>query len=487
MQCHTTNSLTVRFTPVDKSSISMAALTVADIAELLNSFNQDGNGEDVYSNDKALYGFVPENRYMLIPSAIHDMFDVAGDSTGVGCGLPALDFDDLQDKNAIADILGVDQTAYKDAHPYFRAVPDVETTKMLVMNYLHLTDGGMSEIDAFVIAASRVRSVQLGFYQPQELQANLIFNETTVVDDAHAIYGDLNQCANIAELLAGFGPVLQTVFAHMANENYGHRFVVKMLDAFWFLVFFFFFTRGHHAKDDFMELAVKILTANFEGALELPREIDLITILHTFSHPFGVRCLAVYSFHLAIWGKLGQALLLRFTSSPNGTAVITTTAAAVNALATEAWYGKFKEAFGEQIDFALAAAKKINQARFSYHQAARLWGVTVESTITIAKKTYPIDEVKSMVAPVATAAEGFLSAMRAAKQTQKIQSFSFENAKAMQKMAKMNPLAALKVRELILLSLTLITEAETVEEAADAVFPVLKDTKNDDEENKSRK
>jgi hypothetical protein len=185
--------------------------------------------------------------------------------------------------------------------------------------------------------------------------------------------------------------------------------------------------------------------------------------------------------HFAIHGKMANSALIRLSAAPNGIAVITTTAAAIRSLESESWYGRFKEAFGGQIDRLNAFEKQILENKFKFHQSHRLYGETPMLTLTYGEETITIDEARESGKMMASIGQGFVQAMSRAVDSGAIQGFAFSNSKAMEKHAQANPLMTLRISALILNSLESISEAQSADEILAAAIPKLKNAASSDD------
>jgi hypothetical protein len=447
-----------------------AAQGVSDVASYA-SFFQGANGEDVYSNTKALYGYMPASKFFYLTSgAIAAIDDVA-----VIPNLPRPNIVDLGKKDSVSASLGTTGDIYRNEKPYIPFDAHFEMIKLMLVNFLVLRAAQVNAANAFVIAAFRARWFNLGCFITDATVRNSIFVETVQLTDAHATYGAYNAAVDMNDLIAINRVAAGEFFSEFNSTTHGSKWIIKTAEAMWAIVEYNFRTRGHHFKPEFKAMDEKILKSNFEGNFDWPAGIDYDSVFHTAIHPFGVVALPIMARHFAIHGKLGNAILIRFNAAPNGVAVITTTMAAVNAMRSETWFKAFSTSYKDQLELLSAFCDAIIDNKFQFHLAASVYGTTRTGTATVGGKVYTVDEMITRATAMAGLAQGFISGLQEVKDAKIIPEFSLENAKALMKHSASNPLVSLKMKILVSRTLELIQESDTMKALTANTLPMLED------------
>jgi hypothetical protein len=452
----------------------LAGLDAAGLRNTLRALNQDTNGDHVYSNDRALYGYIAQNKRLILPQEVVALLHAKLITSRVS----ELSLSDIGSRSHVADMIG--DSAYIKDSPYLivdNLDPMLEM-KTLYINYLQMRSAGLDSPNAFAVSAFRVRWLLLGCLTPKSSTdpnpADAILEEIVAIDATNADYGSIIAARTPGAIGAIDSSAITTYFAEFHSTVHGSKWVVSQAEAVWATVEYMFRTRGHHFKDQYVGLICRIMKGNFMGKWQWPATVSMENVFHTAIHPFGIKALPILTSNFAIHGKLGCALTSRLGSSPAGTAAITTTAAALKALRTEPWYNLFAQNYVKEIDRIETFANTINNDKFSYHQAARLYGRTKYHTLSYNAEIYTISEAKSTVTAVAAVAQGFINAMDKQVKAKTIQGFTFENARSLERYAAVNPLQSLKIAILIENTLQFLLEEKDAGNLRTLVFPIEK-------------
>lgn len=439
---------------------------------------ENTNGVTVYSNDRAQYGYISTDKFLVVTT---DTVRKAYEHWS-GPRAPKVDLNVLGKAYGITSYVGLNSTAYQASCDYLVETSGFEIVKLAALNYYFLTnsrDEMRSEVAGFV-SCLRARWIALGALytnDPNTLSdPEKLFNETIVVEPNPA--GDVLQrmaaCTNQRELFTAMGAKAVPFVTALRSEEYGLKRATMDAEVFWSISEYLFRTRGHHYKEENEALIAKIYSAHHEAALNLDYTFPYADVFHTAIHPFGVKALAVMAAHFAAHSKLGQAVLLRFNAAPNGLAVITTSKAALDALATEVWYADFKAMYREAIELVEVMGNYIVDNKYAFHMSARLYGLQSVTNIAVNGKSYTLDEAKAKAGIVATVAQGFINALNNQKRNNSITSYTFENAKCLEKHAAVNPLMSARISLLIALSVSLVAESKSMLPATTSIFPLDK-------------
>lgn len=442
---------------------------------------QDTNGSAVYSNEKALFGYLATDLHLILPADI--VTDICKQQAQTDVPKKRITLETLGKATGLEHYLSGDAEKYRKEVGYLPLSDGVKTLKVAAMNYIKLTTAGASgdfkinDQTSIFISLLRARWVSLGclftdksteINDKTRTQSEVIVVKAKPTGD---IYERIAAASSVKEIFTAMGTAATPFSLGCKSETHGMNLAVKLAEAIWCTSEYLFRTRGHHFKDSYVEPIKKVMRAAFEGNLHLPDNAEWNHIFHTAIHPFGVMALPIMAAHFMIHGVVGNALMLRMGAAPNGVAAITTSKAVIDVIATESWYPKFAGNFAEQLTLCSKLAEVIMDDKYSYSLAAGLYGLTRKTTVTIDGKKYSVEAGKGHVAGIATVGQGLINALTAQKANGTIEGFSFENAQALAKMARANPLLAAKVASIVGLSLDLLAQAKTMDEAASMVFP----------------
>jgi uncharacterized protein YqgQ len=458
-----------------------------------SSMIQDQNGANTYSNDKALYGYISADKFMCVT----DKYLTAMAARWASNKVPNMDTEILGQTMAFSDL----KRSHMSTEDYIKEYGYVvygegegealDLFRMEMANYYTLRVAGLLDRDAYLAAALRTRWMALGcLYTESGTKwsgnhspfTELVYLDQLTIrgtgEDVDAFTEALVRISKGDSMTAIASALPEESIAndyllHFSDTELGPSWIVESAEAIWAIVEYFFRTRGHHWKGEYAPLAKKIFHSAFEGARELPGNVDFSAIFHTAIHPFGVMMLPVQAFHFALCAKIGNAILLRFDAAPNGLAVITTTAAGLTALKTEAWYSAFEKAMREDIEVVKTLAKAILEDKYAYHMSASLYGTPRSREIDFKGKRITIEEARSLASPVATVVSGFISYLDGEVQAGVIKGFALSNAKSIDKPAMDNPSLAIRVLYLCNIVRDAITDLKDATQATSVVFPAI--------------
>lgn len=444
---------------------------------LLASMIQDTNGDKVFSNNRALCGFIKASEFLMVTRNTHNAatpkVDVTINNARANVDVPNVDLKILGGNNGISNLIGATGDTYRNATTYLYIDDEIELAKIGYMNYLALRTSGLTRQDAYVASALRARWIALGAYYAYVLTPKKLYDEVTIIDpDPTGTDYERIAHATSMDAIYAIQPANASEFIQeaLSNES-GIEWIVGHAEAIWTAVEFIVRVRGHHWKDDYEITYTKFLAAYFQDAHDIPQNLSKVHIFRTAIHPFGLRTLAIMAGHFASHGKVANSALIRFSGAPNGMAICTTCKAALDALKGETWYNQFYIAFKNQVDLLDAVCEKIMSDKYTFHLSHNIYGMVQPISVTINGKNYTIEEMRQVGAAMAPNAQGFIAAMEGAKNSGYINAFSMSNAKCTVKHAANNPLAAARLRALIEFAIDNISVAKSLEEATNAVLP----------------
>lgn len=473
--------------PAAAQPIGLTANEVTDFLATLNIMVQDANGDATYSNDKAMFGYVTQDQYLSIPVTFTD-----GTALGArAAALPNLTLDVIGSKDGITKYLGgtPDGANYRANTLYLYHGNPLTTARISYANYILLKNGGMSPVNAFIAGALRARWIALGCYEitagdhARPYQERIVDDPTEhrrtvngyVQSAIEAVYAARDFAA-----IAALDPVRFAEWSVLSgNDELGLSWVVYNAEIIWGAVEHVVRVRGHHYKDEYLPTYEKFYSATHEGQREFPEELDPAAVFRTSIHPFGLRALPIMAAHFTIHGKMGQAGIVRFSGAPAGVAVITSTAACLKSMASEAWFSRFQEVYGKQYEKVIEYEQAVLNRKFNFHSAARIYGVPIFNVIPIDGANVPLAVAKAEASAMASLAQGYINAMQEAQDNNVIGNFSFSNSKALKKHAGQAPIAAAKIRAIVIKGIEAVSEAKTMEQATDAVFPKTSEKKKE--------
>lgn len=430
----------------------MAAIPNPTLDELMNYLLEDANGGHVYSNEKAMFGYIEQSKYLLVTRDL------------ILAEPPDVNLETAGNASGITQVLGPAGTAFRAANPYLgaRRMTSLQSMKVLAINFDALVASGIETGPAFLAAALRTRWLNLGCLWEDPDTRGTPFDEVTAVGDTHAIYGSIVACRNLADLKADaeFQRIMTIADPVRNHEFYGLQFAVANAETIWCISELLFRIRGHHYKPEYEDLIRRTFRATTSGSVELPDNFAFAPVFHTAIHPFGVRALPTMAWKFMSYSKTGDSLIIRHSGAPNGTAAITTCSAGLRILATESWYTHFENTFKKQIDLIHRFASQILDNKYSYHISASLYGLTRKTTVNNGEKDIQLSEAEQIVASVAPYLQGYVQAMNDISTNAGNLNFSFGNEKVLEKRSAANPIAQIKMQKLVEVIVTTMEKAK---------------------------
>jgi len=441
---------------------------------------QDSNGDNVFSNERALYGYVTSAEYLVVPHAFHQNAGNKVTINGAVKDIPKVTLKEFGGLKNIRPKLASGGNQYRSETAYLYYPDQLLFTKIALMNFKKLIDGGVNEKAAFAVASLRARWCVLGAYNVAKEDGNKPFEEVAVYGDPSTFatgrtpFDNMAVAVTLSDLLGVDIALSRRYMKFVQADDIGAIWVTGISETLWASEEYIVRVRGHHYKDEYAINLLKFCEACFEGDDRIPKDIALAVLFRTSIHAFGLRALPIMAGHFAIWGKLGNAALIRFSGAPNGMAVVTTTAAAIRSMASEPWYGVFEETYKAQLKKLHAFESAVLSNKFGFHQSAGIYGETSASTCEVDGVTYTIEQMKATGGVMAAIGQGFIEAMRAAVESKTISSFAFSKAKSLEKHAGNAPLTTLRIKTLIIYSIESVANSKNVNAAIAAAIPETK-------------
>jgi len=447
-----------------------AAFTQAQL-DAINTLNevmaQDTNGDDVYSNERAMLGYIKEHEKLVV---------VAGNT---GRAPIALNVKELGTQDAINTHLGPGGDAWRAANPYL-PVPrftNVQLIKLAVLNAKPLIEAPAGEAlsveRATLIGLLRARWLLLGCLYPTIRERCTTFNEVLEVAPDSPIW-NVN---TIADLHAINDPTVTAVltFLSTAAGKELARWVTNNAELVWAMSEHLMRSRGHHYKADYDHMIDRMYASSSSGNVPWPANINRCDALRTSIHPFGVKALPVMTYFFAWHGKLGTGMLKRITGASNGYSAATTAYAGIGMVSSEVWFQKWLAMFGDAAAMITAFAKEMLEDRYSFHESASLYGVAPRRSIIVEGKTYTMVDVDTAVNAIAPALQGFIEWSTKQANAGQGAVFAFANAKVLAKRSANNPMMVKRISSLLDALMTHIEDAETSADSINEAFPAIKD------------
>lgn len=447
--------------------MTVPSTRIADAAALMI---QDQNGSAVFSNDKALYGYMDAAKYLVLPHGYLPNF----------VDPPPLNPVTLGADNSVQQFLGRSGDAHRTNHGYTRNahLTDLDVMKITLINYVALRAASCEIRGAFVAASLRGRWIRLGCLYSTIATRCVTYDEIRILPAFTAADTSLEALIMAATSLAALDSITNAYLAEFQNfvsdPHWGTEPCVKWAETIWSISEHMFRVRGHHYKPELEGTITNILKAATEGSVTLDNSFEFADVFHTAIHPFGIKALPVMAYHFICHGKVGNALIMRTSGAPNGVAVITTAAACIRSLTGEAWYSRFAATYRVNVESITKYASEILNHKYQYHLAAGLYGVTPLREMTIDGKRKTLAEIDSEISAIAPFLQAFINACstEASAGGTGAASYSFGNARVLAKRASTNPLLITRVGALIKYTLEVVGSSPDLGTAIRDTFPV---------------
>mmetsp|Transcript_902 Transcript_902/g.1898 ORF Transcript_902/g.1898 Transcript_902/m.1898 type:complete len:504 (+) Transcript_902:123-1634(+) len=450
---------------------------------------QSSNGKDAYDNLKVLMGHIDAKYYMLIPDDTWKSIKEASDFP--------FTISDLSARGEMAKYCQGKNNVYMNAHGFekvkgiegkgdaFDAGRDLAFWRVAAMNYKVLVDNEMDPVEAAYVAMIRAKWLLTGGGKALANDSTNTSCEHVLIDANHAdtCLREIHTATTIDEIIVTLGSDgidLATVFCGTTDSTAdGIEWVTLHYTNIWCAVEHSFRTKGHHYKNTGVEAAFyetgyqRFLDACFKDGFSFPTGVSSFAIFHTAIHPFKLQALPIVATHYTAYCTVAEAAIVRFDGAPNGNAVITTSKAALDALAGETWYSQFVKLYGVQIDLVEKATNAILDNKFAFHNCAGLYGISLKAVVEVDGKELSLSDVKSKTASVASACQGLILALAELHRNKRINGFALSRAKSLKKASDANPILSLRICELVLASVENIADSETIADKIEAALPGL--------------
>jgi len=442
--------------------MAQPAPPVLTLEEAIEFNAQDANGDDTYSNEKALFGYINPSEYLVLPTGY------------VPRSMPTDDIKPLGKQNSYLRFVAdhPDQIAHRIAHPYITATPQLIRIKIVLLNYINLRATITSPAEAFYGAQLRSRWLQRGFLYPNLADRKVTYDEVRFANRNIVIENEIDTCAAMQAIKAlATNHALIKEALDIAVTAEGVRLTkhcVKYAETWWSIIEFLMRTKGHHWKELYAEVVMKAYTSVSEGNVDFNQPSFLSTVMRVAPHPFGLKALVWGTYNSIAYGKIGNGLILRLSGAPNGFAAITTAAAGLAMIRSEQWYKKFEAIYSDNIRLVEAMALQMMDDKYAYHLSASLYGTAPKRTININGADIDMARADMAVTAIAGVIQGFIIWSRGKNDGKMV--FSFGNAKSLEKRCQVNPTMVQKMIQLLDYSMEAIEDSASIEDAANGVF-----------------
>lgn len=444
---------------------------------------QDANGSAIYNAEKALVGYVEGNKFLILPKEFHEK--------AVAAKWDPISLVSLGEIGAIDKYTGPSGEDYRKENKYFTMNKDYTVAvecdlmfwKIATMNYMFLSNTEMNKETRFVASMLRARYCLIGAYHISSNDGLDKYNEVILVDSNTTAVSPnivaIMEANSHDEIMEAMGDHVVDFLGVLNGDKCNSEWIVNHADNIWAAVEHVFRVRSHHFKTgagdnaSYKAMYSKYLKACYEGNFDWPEEVDMFSIFHTAVHPFKIKALPVLTAHMAAHSTIAFAALIRFEGSPCGHARITTTEAAMDTLRGEMWYSSFEKAYKNELELLSAAANEINNNKYSYHMGATLYGVNKLNSIKHKGTDVLLVKIESITSNISAAGQGLIQALASAKESNLINEYSLENAKALSKAGANNPLMTLKIAEVVMKSIEQVTTAKNMSDAISSALPPI--------------
>jgi hypothetical protein len=370
---------------------------------------EDLNGEHSFSNLKAAFGYVESYERLQIPQSVNNKCQVSAQPQSM-----------------------VDLTTN-------------EIMALLKLNFDKLVAGSVSSDKAIRIAILRARWVRTGNLLNGKNERSTPIDEVDIISD--------NECSNVIKKYFNDNGVFKgkadgTI--DVSNDNFAAAFNSVNLGEWnkigplvWGCVAHVFRVRGHHYKDEYLNLYEK----TWKGTtLDFPDNVlTWKDMSRTAIHSFGVKALERSTRFYEENQALTTNLVIRRDAIPCGAALIGTSYATLSQFQSTPWYNNFYDMYSSQIDDLIANYKRVKEAGLSCHISCGLYGVPKVAVSTAAAEA---------LAPILV---GYINGTPSGS--------AIKDQKAMTKYSESNPMMMQIMREWIQLAVERSSKKEDITEA----------------------
>lgn len=270
----------------DDANRAAQAMVAGLDAASLSILMQDTNGDNVFSNDKALYGYVNASEFLVVTKEFDEGAMMNIKVSGVDKDLPKITLKEFGGVNHIKSKLGTSGDQYRSETSYLYYDEPFVFAKLALMNYAKLRNGGCSAKDAFLCASLRARWCILGAYNITKSDGNLPYDEISIIDPAKGkarrnlpkgkdakvaisideLLEDMAATENLKDLFAVDIGTSKEYLGYMNNDEVGAKWVVSRAETLWAAEEYYVRTRGHHFKDEYTDGLEKFMNARIGRA-----------------------------------------------------------------------------------------------------------------------------------------------------------------------------------------------------------------------------
>jgi len=439
-------------------------IPVSALMKYVSIMMEDINGDHIYSNEKAILGYMPTNEHMvLLPGINYD-------------GPPEMNMTTLGKLETVNTNLGPPGDDYRADNPYLvnPMITEITMVKLCLLNMRSLMSGTSPHKieDALLISALRTRWLKLGcLFQSLADRAVQRDEVTYAKADDQIVLSRTEDDLMIADAAA--------YVAHlnfMSSEAGGKimEWATTNAELVWNMTEHLMRSRGHHYKEDFSKMANTMYASSSPGNEAWPTAINMLLALRTAIHPFGIRALPVMAYHFIWHGKIGLGMVKRITGASNGFAAATTAYAGMSMISSEPWYAKYVATYENQIALLQYFAREMLNNRYAFHESASLYGITPIRHIMVNGISNSMADVDLAVSAIAPVLQGFIEWSKEFDKKSVTQTFTFAGAKVLERRAGANPIQVVRLKALLTTTIKLIEDAATSSEAITETFPMMK-------------
>lgn len=440
-------------------------MAAVNLDNILSVIVEGANGNHVYSNERALVGYMPAHEFLRV-------FEIANLKRPTIIDLIAAGA-----QNFVSSNLGPagDQWRAEATNSYAtNNVPSrLDMIKLAILNAVPLITGvpALSVERATLIGLLRARWIKLGCLFEHLAERCVTYDEVVVVQNNDPVVA----AADIAALVAMANAQIIAILAHLqtAAGIAAIAWVTTNAELIWCISEHLMRSRGHHFKEEYTQMIRKMYASSSNDNVEWPNNIEMVDVLRTAIHPFGIRVLPMMAIKFAWHGKVGNGMISRMNGASNGYAAATTAYAGLAMIGSEPWFPIYMKNYENQITLVTTFAKFMLDRRYQFHESAGLYGVPPLRSITIGTVTYTMSDVELAVTTLAPVLQGFIIWSKENDRNLTTATFAFANAKVLEKRASSNPMMAMRMKALLQNAIKVIEDSETSKGAIMETFPLI--------------
>jgi len=349
------------------ANMVVSGLTLSDVqAKLLNALGEV-NGQDAYSSESASMGRLSVNEYLVLPT---------------GYVPPEVKDSDVGSKEVAGEFL----------------------IKDLADIYALNKAAAPAGEDAIKFGIARVEAVKRGWVS-RPAQREIRFAARPA--DSLALFA--NDLSNHAEYIATASKVswLVPLAAEYVFRTLGHHYITEQSSMY---------------EDKYRRVFLAALEPGVHGFMRAA------TMYHAAFHWIGPKRIRDVVVSQAGGTRIPDAIKIRISAAPAGTAVITTTAAVLDSMKSSGFYDEMKKSSGEDLDAIIALTQTIRSNPTKYHKTPSAYGMP---SLTQAETT-GVDTIRALAQRFAPVAQGYIDGV--------LKQAALGQAMALKKHADNNPI-----------------------------------------------